>query len=145
MCLPYMCVGGVRLGVWGVVLFVCVGVGGVVLCRCVCVTCGYFYICFAHHQGHPACGCLLHSQLGRAAAAGGGPLLRPRADRRLAADSNRAAQHWKGDICIDMCICIDICMCVCIYVYTYIYIYVYTHRRLATNPVRTSQRWQGDI
>jgi len=34
-------VGGVRLGVWGVVLVVCVcvGVGGVVLCRCVCVTC----------------------------------------------------------------------------------------------------------
>jgi len=31
-------VGGVRLGVWGVVLVsVCVGVGGVVLCRCVCV------------------------------------------------------------------------------------------------------------
>jgi len=33
--------GGVRLGVWGVVLVVCVcvrvGVGGVVLCRCVCV------------------------------------------------------------------------------------------------------------
>ena len=29
--------GGVRLGVWGVVLIVClcVGVGGVVLCRCV--------------------------------------------------------------------------------------------------------------
>jgi len=29
-------VGGVRLGVWGVVLVVCVcvGVGGVVLCRC---------------------------------------------------------------------------------------------------------------
>ena len=34
-----MFVGGVRLGVWGVVLVVCVcvGVGGVVLCRCVCV------------------------------------------------------------------------------------------------------------
>jgi len=34
-----VCVGGVRLGVWGVVLVVCVcvGVGGVVLCRCVCV------------------------------------------------------------------------------------------------------------
>ena len=36
-----MFVGGVHLGVWGVVLVVCVcvGVGGVVLCRCVCVTC----------------------------------------------------------------------------------------------------------
>jgi len=34
--------GGVRLGVWAVVLVVCVGVGvgGVVLCRCVCV-CGW--------------------------------------------------------------------------------------------------------
>ena len=34
-----MFVGGVRLGVWAVVLVVCacVGVGGVVLCRCVCV------------------------------------------------------------------------------------------------------------
>ena len=34
-------VGGVRLGVWGVVLVlcVCVGVGGVVLSVCVCVTC----------------------------------------------------------------------------------------------------------
>jgi len=31
-------VGGVRLGVWGVVLVVCVCVGGVVLCRCVCVS-----------------------------------------------------------------------------------------------------------
>ena len=32
-------VGGVRLGFWGVVLVVCVYVGGrgVVLCRCVCV------------------------------------------------------------------------------------------------------------
>ena len=32
-----MFVGGVRLGVWGVVLVVCVcvGVGGVVLCWCV--------------------------------------------------------------------------------------------------------------
>ena len=30
-------VGGVRLGVWGVVLVVCVCVGGVVLCPCVCV------------------------------------------------------------------------------------------------------------
>ena len=32
----------IRLGVWGVVLVVCVcvGVGGVVLCRCVCV-----YVC----------------------------------------------------------------------------------------------------
>ena len=32
-------VGGVCLGVWGVVLVVCVcvGVGDVVLCRCVCV------------------------------------------------------------------------------------------------------------
>jgi len=29
--------GGVRLGVWGVVLVVCVCVGGVDLCRCVCV------------------------------------------------------------------------------------------------------------
>ena len=29
--------GGVRLGVWGVVLVVCVGVGGVVLCVCVCL------------------------------------------------------------------------------------------------------------
>ena len=32
-------VGGVRLGVRAVVLAACVGVGGVVLCRCVCVTC----------------------------------------------------------------------------------------------------------
>ena len=33
-----MFVGGVRLGVWGVVLVVCVcvGVGGVGLCLCVC-------------------------------------------------------------------------------------------------------------
>ena len=31
----YVFVGGVRLGVWGVVLAVCVCVGGVVLCRCV--------------------------------------------------------------------------------------------------------------
>ena len=30
-------VGGVRLGGWGVVLSVCVCVGGVVPCRCVCV------------------------------------------------------------------------------------------------------------
>ena len=32
-----MFLGGVRLGVWGVVLVVCVCVGGVALCRCVCV------------------------------------------------------------------------------------------------------------
>ena len=40
-----MFVGGVRLGVWGVVLVVCVcvGAGGVVLCRCVCV--GDLLIC----------------------------------------------------------------------------------------------------
>ena len=31
-----MFVGGVRFGVWGVVLVVCVYVGGVVLCRYVC-------------------------------------------------------------------------------------------------------------
>jgi len=37
----YVFVGGVRLGVWGVVLVVCVcvGVGGVVLVVCMCVTC----------------------------------------------------------------------------------------------------------
>jgi len=36
---PFKLVGGVRLGVWGAVLVVCVcvDVGGVVLCRCVCV------------------------------------------------------------------------------------------------------------
>ena len=33
----YVFVGGVRLGVWGVVLVVCVSVRGGVLCRCVCV------------------------------------------------------------------------------------------------------------
>ena len=32
-----MFVGGVRLGVWGVVLVVCACVGGVVLSVCVCV------------------------------------------------------------------------------------------------------------
>jgi len=40
-------VGGVRLAVWGVVhvvcVYVCVGVGGVVLSVCVRVTCGPFY------------------------------------------------------------------------------------------------------
>jgi len=35
----YVFVGGVRLGVWGVVLVVCVCVGGVVPCRCIRLTC----------------------------------------------------------------------------------------------------------
>jgi len=39
LCFPSGVEGGVRLGVRGVVLVmcVCVGVGGVALCRCVCV------------------------------------------------------------------------------------------------------------
>jgi len=43
-------VGGVRLGVWGVVLVVCLCVAGIVLCQCVCVTCWYFL-----HLGRCAC------------------------------------------------------------------------------------------
>jgi len=46
------CVGGVRLGVWGVVLVVCVCVGarGVVLCRCACVCVRPVDLCTGLHE-----------------------------------------------------------------------------------------------
>ena len=49
-----MFVGGVRLGVWEVVLVVCVcvGVGGVVLCVCVCV-CVCELLIFLHDRSTP--------------------------------------------------------------------------------------------